>query len=82
MRERLEELSIPLVYNASYEPDYMPIENIFAQVKMNFRRLRLDDITANRKECMKRSIQKSFDSITQTMCIKCIARANDILANS
>ena len=30
VRERLEEMSIPLVFNASYEPDYMPIENIFS----------------------------------------------------
>ena len=64
VRERLEELSIPLVYNASYEPDYMPIENVFAQVKGTFRRLRLDDITANRKECIQSSIRKSFDSIS------------------
>ena len=48
VRERLDELSIPLILNASYEPDYNPIENIFARVKFNFRRLRLADITANK----------------------------------
>ena len=82
MRERLDELSIPLILNASYEPDYNPIENIFAKVKANFRRLRLDDITANKKENIESNIKKSFDSIDQHLCIKCIRRANDILAKA
>ena len=63
VRERLEELSIPLILNASYEPDYNPIENIFAQVKANFKRLRLDDITKKRSENIEVNIRKSFDSI-------------------
>ena len=82
VKERLEELSIPLIFNASYEPNYMPIENVFARVKANFRRLRLDDIAANKKENIASNISKSFDSIDQHFCIKCIRRANDFLAKS
>ena len=35
--QRLNELNIPLVFNASYSPDFMPIENVFAHVKRHFR---------------------------------------------
>ena len=37
VRDRADELGIPIVFNASYSPDFMPIENVFSQVKHHFR---------------------------------------------
>ena len=44
VRDRAEELSIPIIFNACYSPDNMPIEHVFSVVKRNFRRHRLENI--------------------------------------
>ena len=61
---RLEELSIPLVLNASYEPKYNPIENVFAQVKEHFKFLRLEGISTNSKEDIESNIRKSLNRVS------------------
>jgi len=38
----MEELSIPCILNAAASPNFMPIENIFAMAKANFKKLRLN----------------------------------------
>ena len=75
VRERLEELSIPVIYNASYSPDNNPIENIFGMVKTKFRRKRLDDITTGKREDIHHNIIQSFGEITQNDCTKSIWRS-------
>jgi len=40
----MDELSIPCILNAAASPDYMPIENIFSIAKMNFKKLRLNQM--------------------------------------
>jgi len=40
----MEELSIPCILNAAASPDYMPIENIFAIAKLNFKKMRLQQM--------------------------------------
>ena len=61
--ERLEELSIPLVFNSSYSPNFMPIENIFAQVKRHFRQTRLENMVKKRHDNVKVNIKAAFNSI-------------------
>ena len=81
VRERLDELSIPLVYNASYEPDYMPIENVFALVKHNFRQSRLFNIALNRPDKVEMQIKDAFNKINRLYILKCIRRAHETMRN-
>ena len=56
VKERCEEMSIPIVFNSAYSPNFMPIENIFAQVKSNFRMSRLHNIAYNKPDNVKKQI--------------------------
>ena len=76
---RLDELGIPLVLNASYEPDFNPIENIFSEVKRNYKKIRLENIVKERTENVTTSITSAFNSIPRLHCIRCIHRAERCL---
>ena len=62
-QERMEELSIPCIFNPVYSPDYNPIENVFAYAKLNFRKLRMEQLLKNEKECIRKNILKSFELV-------------------
>jgi len=63
VKERMDELSIPYIFNAPYNCDGMPCENIFAYAKKSFRERRLNWIMKNEKDDVKLNIKKSFDEI-------------------
>ena len=42
IQERMEELSIPCIFNAAYSPNFNPIENVFALAKRNYKKLRME----------------------------------------
>ena len=56
IQERLDELSIPCIFNAAYSPDFNPIENIFAIAKTNYKKIRLNQIMEQKKENVKQNI--------------------------
>ena len=41
VKERMDLLSIPYVFNCILSPEFNPIENVFSIVKRNFKKLRL-----------------------------------------
>ena len=59
----MEELSIGCIFNAPYNCDGMPNENIFAYAKKSFRERRLNWVINGMKDEIKLNIKKSFDEI-------------------
>ena len=63
VQERMQELSIPCIFNAAYNCDAMPCENVFAYAKKSFRERRLNWVMNGKKDEIKKNIQLSLDGI-------------------
>ena len=63
VQERMEELGIPCIFNAAYNCDAMPCENVFAYAKKSFRERRLNWVLNGIKDDAVLNIKKSLDGI-------------------
>jgi len=63
VQERMEELGIHCIFNAAYNCNAMPCENIFAFAKKKFRERRLNWVLNGIKDDPESNIIRSFNEI-------------------
>ncbi len=71
-RERLDELSIPYIFNPPYSQDFNGIESVFSIVKSQIKKARLEKILKGQKVNILHEIKKSFNEIDREKIINCI----------
>ncbi len=76
VKERLEELSIPAIFNASYSCENNPIEHVFSVVKKFFKQERLRCIQNGIKENVVKAIKESFEKVNVSEVRNMIIRSN------
>lgn len=62
-RDKIEDLGMQCMNNASYYPDGNPIETIFSIVKKEIKKSRLQHILNNKKYNLKKIIDEKFQSV-------------------
>ena len=76
VKERLEELSIPAIFNAAYSCENNPIEHVFSVVKKFFKLERLRCIQNGIKENVVKAIKESFEKMNVSEVRNMIIRSN------
>jgi transposase len=76
VKERLEELSMPAIFNAAYSCQNNPIEHVFSVVKHFFKKARLECIQLGKKEDMVKAIRESFEKVNVSEVRNMIIRSN------
>ena len=71
-RDRLDELSIPYIFNPPYSPDFNGIESVFSIVKSKIKKARLEKILKGQAVNILHEIKKSFEEIDREKIINCI----------
>jgi transposase len=71
-KSHMEELGFKYVYNASYMPQFNPIEYSFSKFKKGFRAEKLNDIINKRERTTETLIKKALGSITKRDCLNYI----------
>ena len=65
-------LGFEVVYNASYSPEYNPIETIFSIVKRKIKNERLRQFMKKEEEDLRTMTAKEFDKIKKETCVNLI----------
>ena len=76
VKERMEELGMPAIFNAAYSCQNSPIEHIFSVVKHFFKKARLECIQLGKKEDMVKAIRASFEKVNVMEIRNMIIRSN------
>ena len=76
VKERLEELGMPAIFNAAYSCQNNPIEHVFSVVKHFFKLARLEYIQLGKKEDMLAAIKNAFDKVNIAEIRNMIIRSN------
>ena len=79
VKERLEELGIPAIFNAAYSCANNPIEHAFSVVKHYFKRERLRCIQQGLREDPRKAIMKAFEKLNLCEIRNMIVRSNKAL---
>ena len=80
VKERLEELGMPAIFNAAYSCQNNPIEHVFSVVKHFFKLARLECIQLGKKEDMVAAIRASFDKVNVMEIRNMVIRSNNCLS--
>ena len=75
VRERLEELGMPAIFNAAYSCENNPIEQVFSVVKHYFKLARLRTIQLGQKENVPAAITAAFAKVNVCEIRKMIKRS-------
>ena len=73
------ELDITPIFNATYAPDFNPIETVFAQVKLQYKAHRLNMLANDKDIDETKLIRKAFKSVRNETIQKCISRSLKLL---
>ena len=76
-----EKLSITVIYNVSYSPEFNPIESAFSNVKRKFNQQRLNALANKESFNLDRGIQNAFTVITPELIRNCAKRSYAKLVN-
>ena len=76
VKERLEELGMPAIFNAAYSCQNNPIEHVFSVVKHYFKLARLRTIQLGQKEDVPGAIREAFAKVNVIEIRKMIRRSN------
>ncbi len=79
VKERLEELGIPAIFNAAYSCANNPIEHAFSVVKHYFKRERLRCIQQGLKEDPRKAIMNAFEKLNICEIRNMVVRSNKAL---
>jgi len=79
VKERLEELSLPAIFNAPYSCANNPIELVFAVVKHFFKLERLRCIQFGIEEDTQKAIRAAFAKVNVSEVRNMILRSNEVL---
>ena len=79
VKERLEELGMPAIFNAAYSCQNNPIEHVFSVVKHFFKKARLECIQLGKKEDMVKAIRASFEKVNVMEIRNMVLRCNECL---
>ena len=60
VKGRMDEMSIPYIFGPPYSPDYNPIELVFAMVKRDLKKRRLEAIINKRPFDIIKNVEKAF----------------------
>ena len=74
-----DELNITYIFNATYAPDFQPIETVFAQVKLRYKADRLNLLANDEEIDETKLIRKAFKSVRKETILKCISRSLKLL---
>ena len=74
--DKMQELKIMRILNASYSPNYNPVEGAIGMVKAITKKLRLDAIVKDEKVDLNKLIKHSFMGISIDVCHKFINKSN------
>ena len=77
--EAFEEHDIAPIFNATYCPDFNPIETVFAQVKLRYKADRLNMLANGEEVDEDELIRKAFKSVRNETILKCISRSLKLL---
>ena len=77
----MRDLKFEWIFNASYSPDYNPIEGVFAIVKNYIKRKRLEAIINGKKMRLEGLIKEAFERVSKESCVNLIRGSNLMLKN-
>ena len=72
----MEELKLQRILNASYSPNFNPIETIFSVFKSGIKKKRLQLLYQGEQEDLDIIIKQQFGQIEKEMCVKVIKKSN------
>ena len=78
-KEKMAFLKIEAVYNASYSPEFNPIETVFSLVKRNIKTERLKLIIKNEEEDLNTMTTNEFNQIKKDTCVNLIRNSSNKL---
>ncbi len=73
---KMMELKLPRILNASYSPNFNPIETIFSVFKGGIKKKRLQLLYQGEQEDLDIIIKQQFGQIEKEMCVKVIKKSN------
>ena len=79
VKERLEELGMPSIFNAPYSCANNPIEHVFSVVKHFFKLERLRCIQLGIEEDTQKAIREAFAKVNVSEVRNMILRSNEVL---
>ena len=68
----MKELKLGWVLNASYSPDFNPIEGVFSIVKNHIKRKRLEAIVQGKRIHLEGLIKEAFERVSKESCVNLI----------
>ena len=71
-KEKMRFLGIRQILNASYSPEFNPIETIFSVIKRNIKKERLKLVMKEEEEDLKAITAKEFNLIKKQTCVNLI----------
>lgn len=74
VQELMRELKLECIWNVPYSPDYQPIETVFSQVKLLFKKEKLKALLTKGDFDQKQTIRNTFGSIKADYIDRCISR--------
>ena len=72
----MRQLKFEHIYNASYSPDYNPIENAIGMAKLEIKRARLRAVAANKHIDLPQVVSDSFYGRGRETCVKFIKHSS------
>ena len=77
--DAFKELDITPVFNATYAPEFNPIELIFAQVKLRYKADRLNKLANDIEYDERKMIMNAFNSVSKLTILNCIRHCLTLL---
>lgn len=77
--EIYQELSVSVIYNVGYSPQFNPIESTFSLPKARYGRVRLHHHVNNKEFKRNEEIRKSLQAIKQAHCDACVKKSYHLL---
>lgn len=65
VKDKLEDLEIPCIYNAAYAPQFNPIELVFSKVKQRYKVYKTNEIVNKKRTHTETLIQRAFSEVEQ-----------------
>ena len=81
MKQKAEELKIPLCFNLPYKPEFNGIEEVFSLVKRNYKREKLNTLVNKVNKETKTMIKEAFESVKHLHIQNCITHSQVMLNN-
>jgi hypothetical protein len=81
VKEKLKRYDITPIYNVTASPEYNPIETVFAHVKAQYRRARLNALANTQDFDLDVETRNAFNVVTTDLVIACFKRSYYLLKN-